>query len=73
VADPKQTISVEVPEGMDAEKLKELVLSYEARRVTNTAYRKARNAALKDLIAAHKDEYEGLLKKHSPKAAPKTA
>jgi len=66
MADEK-TVSIPVPAGMDPEKLVALVQSYELRQASNKVYRETRNKAIKSLIEAHKDEYDGLIKKFSPK------
>lgn len=58
---------IEVPEGMTAEKLLELVTSYETRRVQSGIRNKTRREAAQDVLNAHKDEYEAAIKKHTPR------
>lgn len=59
---------IEVPEGMTAEKLLQLVTSYEEKRVTNSVRNKARREATQKLVNAHKPEFEGYVKAAMPKA-----
>ena len=61
------TAQVQLPEGMSADKFMEIIQSYETKRVKNSASNKAKRQATQDLIKAHKDEYESLLKARLPK------
>lgn len=64
----KTTATVNVPDGMTPEKLMELINRYEQGRLSSDTYRKARQAAISELIAAHTDEFEQLKRKHGIKA-----
>lgn len=61
-------VSIEVPEGMTAEKLLDLLKSYETRQKTNKLQRENRQKAIKALIEKHPDEYKKLLAQFKPKA-----
>jgi len=63
-----QKVEIEVPEGMDAAKLKNLIANYETKRVKNSAKNKARRNAMTKLIKAHQAEFDGYLKEAMPKA-----
>jgi len=65
--DSKKTVNIPVPEGMTAERLLELVQSYEERRVKNKARTEARKKADKALRDKHPDEYAALLKQFMPR------
>lgn len=60
---------IEVPEGMTAEKLIELVTSYEEKRVKGKARQDARKKAVTTLKEKYASEYENLVKSFMPKGA----
>ncbi len=62
--------TVNLPEGVSAEKFLEIIASYETKRVKNAASNKAKRTATQKLITAHKPEYESFLKAAMPASTP---
>lgn len=55
-----EKVSIEVPEGMTAEKLLKLVTQYENQKVTGKARDKAKRKATTQLITNHQSEFDKL-------------
>jgi hypothetical protein len=53
--------TINLPEGMDAAKVKAIIASYEKKQKTQGGKNKAKRDAVKSLIAAHKPEYDTFL------------
>ncbi len=66
MADP--TVQMTLPPGMSQEEFMKAFASFQKSRVSTAARDKSTRSATKDLIAAHKDEFERLMKKYAPKA-----
>jgi hypothetical protein len=62
-----ENVALPIPAGMTAEDVKKAYASFLKSRVATQERDKAVRAATKDLIAAHKEQYDGLVKKYSPK------
>ena len=60
-------VQVTLPEGMTLEAFNKAFASFQTSRVATQVRDKAVRSAMKDLIAAHKPEYDVLVKKYSPK------
>ncbi len=58
---------IPVPEGMTAEAFQKIVATFLKSRETGKVKGTAQAKAMKDLKAAHKAEYDGLVTKYSPK------
>lgn len=58
---------IEVPEGMTAQQLIDLVSNYEDRRVKGAARNKARREATQDVLNAHKDEFNAAITRRTPR------
>ena len=58
--DTKQA-TINLPEGMDAAKVKAIIASYEKKQKTQGGKNKAKREATKNLITAHAPEYATLL------------
>ncbi len=53
--------TINLPEGMDAAKVKAIIASYEKKQKTQGGKNKAKRDAVKNLIAAHDAEYKAFL------------
>lgn len=62
-----ETAQYTLPEGMTQGDFLKAFESFQKTRVATTIRDKATRSAVKDLITAHKPEYERLLAKYSPK------
>ena len=62
-----ETVSVPVPAGMTPEAFLKAYETFQKARVAGTIRDKATRGATKELMDLHKDEYEKLLVKHTPK------
>jgi len=57
---------ITVPEGMSPEQFQKLVATFVKSRLAGQVTGKAQGKAIKDLKAAHKPEYDALVKKYTP-------
>lgn len=62
---PEET-TVTLPEGMTKEAFEKAFASFQKSKVATTVRDKAVRSAVKDLIAAHKAEYDRLVKQYMP-------
>ena len=62
-------VQVALPPGMTQEEFLKAFASFQKQRVSTTIRDKATRSATKDLIAAHKTEFDGYLKKYMPKGS----
>ena len=62
------TTQVPIPEGMTQEEFMKAFASFQKQRITGKARDMAIRGAMKQLIANHKVEYDGLVAKLSPKS-----
>jgi len=60
-------VKVTLPAGMTKEEFDKLFGTFQKSRLSTKARDKAVRSATKDLISAHKSEYDGLVAKYSPK------
>lgn len=60
-------VKIPLPEGMSQEDFLKLFNTFQKQRVATGARDKAVRSATKDLITAHKAEYEKILEKYLPK------
>lgn len=56
-----KTTTIDLPEGMDASKVKKILESYETKQKTQYATGKAKRDAVQGLIKRHQPEYDQLL------------
>jgi len=66
MADP--TTQITLPPGMTQEEFLKAFSSFQKQRANTTIRDRGTRLATKDLIAAHKVEFENLLKKYQPKS-----
>ena len=59
-------VPITVPDGMTADQFQKLVATFVKSRQTGQVKGKAQAAAMKDLRTKYAQEYEDLVKKHSP-------
>ena len=59
-------VSIKLPEGMDKSQFGKLFDTFLKQRVSTQARDKAVRAATKDVVNAHKPEYEAALAKYMP-------
>lgn len=64
---PGPEVTITLPEGMSEADFAKAFASFQKSRVATAVRDKAVRAAVKDLINAHKPEYEGYVKKYMPK------
>lgn len=62
-------VEIEVPEGMDPQKLIQMVSTFEEKRIKGKARQDARKKAVNALKEKYATEYEGLVKSFMPKGA----
>lgn len=62
-----EKVSINLPEGMTLEEFNKAFAAFQKARISGQQRDKAKKAAINDLIAAHKEEYDKLLKKYMPK------
>ena len=61
-------VAIKLPDGMSQVEFEKLFATFQKQRVNTAAKDKAVRQATREVLQAHKDEYDALLAKYIPKA-----